>query len=59
MTIELLHKEDGNITKKVFKNVWEVQDNCDDTITIKYHNHLCHRYKTNEIEELKIYKDTK
>lgn len=56
MTIELLHKVDGNETKKIFKNVWEIQDNCDDAITIKYHNHLCERFDFKDIKELKIYR---
>ena len=60
MTVELIHKDpinDNNAIKKIFKNVWEVQDNGNKQLTIKYHNHLCHNYKVEEIESIKIYKD--
>ena len=59
MTVELIHKVDDKPIKEIFKNVCEVQDNSDNIITIKFHNHLCHRYKVDEMEELKIYRDTK
>lgn len=57
MVIEITYvNEKEEIIKRNIENIWELQDNDGKTLVIKEHNHLCERFKFEDIKELKIYK---
>ena len=42
MDIEITYaNNEGEITKRNIKNIWEIQDNCKNELVLVDHNHLC------------------
>ena len=57
MNIEITYaNNDGEITKRNIENIWELQDNNGVELVVKEHNHLCERFNSKDIKELKVYK---
>ena len=59
MDIEITYaNNEGEITKRNIKNIWEIQDNCkNNELVLVDHNHLCERFDFKDIKELKVYRD--
>jgi len=57
MVIEITYVNDeGKVTKRNIKNIWELQDNNGKELIVKEHNHQCERFKFEDIKELKVYR---
>lgn len=58
MVIEITYvNKEGEIAKRNIKNIWEMQDNDGKTLVVKEQNHLCERFKFEDIKELKVYRE--
>ena len=57
MVIEITYdNEKGKTTKRIIKNICEIQDNDGELLVIRSNNRLCEYFEFVNIKELKIYK---
>lgn len=57
MDIEITYaNNEGEITKRNIKNIWEIQDNGKNELVLVEHDHLCERFNFKDIKELKVYR---
>ena len=57
MDIEISYtNNEGEITKRNIKNIWEIQDNGKNELVLVKHDHLCKRFDFKDIKELKVYR---